>query len=458
MHQHGTFNTIIFAVFVCCFFSCNKPAKEQGDKVTVKGEIVNYSGEIIVCKVSAGTIVPADTIITDQEGHFFYLVPDLFDVGVYVFKWGTSGHKRVSLIFDNEDITFTATNNVPAKVSFSDSPQNDFFLKYRVERDITLRKLRALGQTLQFYPLDNSFYPKIQRQFKVLQDEHHAMINKYVKEYPNTFLAKYLLSDQYPILYPAPTIKEQNIQWHKDWLTNIRFNDPGLLNSSLFPDKLNYYINLSQIASESPFEAQARLLESIEKILDLSKADPQVYDFCVNLLLKQLKDSPFEILKEKILKDYNDFKVCNTSYISDEVEKAIALEPGNFAPSLDTLIKDDECISLYDLDSRKTLIIFWSATCDHCKYLLRDLEKWYLLSLNKKLNIVTVCLDEDDPKGYNKNWYYMPGNTDQKKQTAKRFRVTSTPCMYLLDSNKRIINLPRSIFDIQNVFTENNEQ
>jgi thiol-disulfide isomerase/thioredoxin len=103
-------------------------------------------------------------------------------------------------------------------------------------------------------------------------------------------------------------------------------------------------------------------------------------------------------------------------------------------------------ISLYDIKAKYTVLVFWDPTCSHCKVEVPELYHIYdsLKSKGVSIEVYSVGI-ESDPELWKEfirknklNWINV---TDPANQTHFRdyYDIYSTPVIYLLDEQKRII-------------------
>jgi thiol-disulfide isomerase/thioredoxin len=101
---------------------------------------------------------------------------------------------------------------------------------------------------------------------------------------------------------------------------------------------------------------------------------------------------------------------------------------------------------LYDIKARYTILAFWDPTCSHCKVEVPELHHIYDSLKTKGVSIEVFAVGiESDPelwkkfiREHNLDWINV---TDPANQTRFRdfYDIYSTPVIYLLDDQKRII-------------------
>ena len=139
--------------------------------------------------------------------------------------------------------------------------------------------------------------------------------------------------------------------------------------------------------------------------------------------------------------------------IKDLYEKAKPLLLGKIAPNI-VLADTSQKVwhNLHKLDSKYTLVYIWSPTCGHCKKITPKIHDVYLKYKEYGFEVFAVGTEYENVewikyiKDHNLTWLNVsdsPENPNNIKDYPLNFRVNydvySTPKIYLLDKDKRII-------------------
>jgi thiol-disulfide isomerase/thioredoxin len=103
-------------------------------------------------------------------------------------------------------------------------------------------------------------------------------------------------------------------------------------------------------------------------------------------------------------------------------------------------------VSLHNIKAKFTIVFFWDPTCSHCKKEVPKLVDFYNREHNKlDLKIFAVCSDTNmaEMKKYirlNKlNFINVNGPRAYTSNFHDLYDIYSTPVIYLLDENKKIL-------------------
>jgi thiol-disulfide isomerase/thioredoxin len=101
-------------------------------------------------------------------------------------------------------------------------------------------------------------------------------------------------------------------------------------------------------------------------------------------------------------------------------------------------------VSLYDVEKEFTILYFWEPDCGHCKEATPKLKAYYVKPKDYTMEVFAVCTTTDKDK-----WTkYIEDNKltwingwDPKRTSHFDFfyNIQSTPIIYILDKNKKII-------------------
>jgi thiol-disulfide isomerase/thioredoxin len=110
-------------------------------------------------------------------------------------------------------------------------------------------------------------------------------------------------------------------------------------------------------------------------------------------------------------------------------------------------------VSLYDIEKDFTILYFWEPNCGHCKEATPKLKAYYEKAKNEGVEVFAVCTVDDKPawtKYIEENGLTWINGWDPERKTYFDFyyNVQSTPMIYILDRNKKIIAKKLSVDDI----------
>jgi len=449
---------VLFLIFL---FGCGQDNNTQvtnNEPYTLKGTINGYpNGRVLLHYELGGELILFDSIQTNTYGTFSYQLPEGFRQGICYASWGSNSDKRVRFVTDNENITFQTTNTYNPDVTFTLSPYSSALQKYTDEKNVFFERLRVLGPVLSNYTPEEDYYQVTKNEFIKIQVEYSEMIDDMIGSDTVSFLAQYIKSDRLPKLNPLLNMDEQNRWFYEHWFDHVDFSNSLLINSNLFGEKIFYHLTLAQTIAKS-FEHQIEMFKSsIDEVLNKSSVNNEVYGYCVSKLLSIFREAGDVEMVDYILESYHTNMECSDLNLPNKLQNEImALEKikiGASAPNIFGKTIEGDTLQLYEISSRYILVVFWSSSCPGCVDLLPKLNELDV-SQNDYLDIFAYSVDaiENDwvefVKENNINYNVVSGSYELTRSVLGNYVVTSTPSMFLLDEERKIISRPVNYFDL----------
>ena len=133
---------------------------------------------------------------------------------------------------------------------------------------------------------------------------------------------------------------------------------------------------------------------------------------------------------------------------------------GAKAPELIMPDTNNVFLSFYHIQKNYTLLWFWDPDCGHCKVetpKLRDYYNKYKDSLNLEVFAVSMDQDLERWKKFIRDnqltWINVGGNT-ANIDFHKVYDLYSTPVLYVLDKDKKIIAKRIAVGDLEDFFLQ----
>jgi peroxiredoxin len=252
-------------------------------------------------------------------------------------------------------------------------------------------------------------------------------------------------------------ITPQKLQVATNIFKNINFSDPQLYSSGLVYDLIERQFWALQKSGLDEATKLKELNSSVDIILDSVKKNEKLYNDLVKYLFQYFeKYSLFTASEYIALKALNQKEVTLNSALVNKLESYRKMRVGNMAPNFE-LVGDvlkngvvvKKTIRLADINAKYKLVIFGGSWCSQCRAEMIQLLPRYNFWRSKGLEVVFISLDTDKKEFEN---FTAPfpfySACDYKKwetQVAKDYYVSSSPTIFLLDSNNKIILRPPTV-------------
>lgn len=388
----------------------------------------------------------------DDQGLFGFSMPEDFEKGVYRLVYNTEKNLYINIIFNNEDISmsFDPSDQLNT-IYFYDSKENSILFDYIKQMNIKYTAFDSVQQLVY----ENGTSKKLLKAYTDKKEETETFQSYFEKESSgleaNNFIKAYKrnLSET-----PFDTKLEYLEYLKKSYLSNIDFQNKTLRNASFIIDRLNEYVfdlNIA-FANQSNTALDVSMIDKALSKIEASKFKDEIIYSLVNGAFDPYS-SQYDVLLDHLYSKYYLAlpATMKNKEFTDMVVQKLNVIVGKKAPNI--ILGES---SLYEIQSEKTLVIFWSTTCSHC---LKEIPEVYdMLKEKKNYKVVLVGLEDsysdwetvilDFP-----NWTHLRANGKWDNEYAKSYNVKSTPVYFVLDKNKMITNKPDKIKDLKAFFT-----
>ena len=253
---------------------------------------------------------------------------------------------------------------------------------------------------------------------------------------------------------PAGTKNADSIKWAKSYafdrdhfFDNIDFGDERILRTPVLYSKLNAYF--SNVLIQHPDS----IIGPMEKIIARSSSNYKVFQFVSVYLFNHFRES------EVMGHDAILVRLADEIYLSGKADWTTKEWRDNLRKEVDRVRPNligvraheivmnsfnDVMVSLYDIKKDFTILHFWEPNCGHCQEETPKLKAWYDKNRNQSIEVFAVCTQNDRAKWEkfvkdNKLTWINGWDPMRSSNYDYYYNITSTPTVYILDRNKKII-------------------
>lgn len=441
--------SFIVLLFIPLLLLAGKPKYEIKVKFTNLADTIcflgNYYGDKQYIK---------DTAQIDEKGNCVFTGENDLPGGIYLV---ITPSKKYFEILINTELFFsleTDTTDFTSTMKVKGSKENQLFYEYLKYISAQQKKATPFRDALKAIK-DNEDSTKLMRE-KLSEIDKDVQKYKldFMKEHSETFLAKIFKTSYEMDLPEAPILPNGRkdslyvFRYYKDhFLDNIDFSDARLLRTPIFHNKIKQYI--TSLTVQHP---DSIILEA-DSLIGLAQADSEVFKYVVWYLTNWSEtsqimgfDAIFVHLVEKCYMTGQAYWVTATNLekITTRAKILKKLLLGVPIPNLTVSDTNNVFYTLYNIKSPYTVLYFWDPTCGHCQKETPKLLSYYDSLKTKGLEVFAVNTDPnvDEWKKYIRehklDWINV---MDQQNVTGFRttYDIYSTPVIYLLDENKKIL-------------------
>ncbi|MBC7383166.1 MAG: DUF5106 domain-containing protein [Bacteroidia bacterium] len=403
-----------------------------------------------------------DSTTSDKTGKMVFKGDKPLEGGVYLLA---SAEKNLIFDFVISEPVFTLetdTADLVNNMKIKGSPENDVFFTYTKYTTKMGKEAMKLDEGIKTAKDKNDT-----AQTRILTDNYRVITTDLVNyrknimtQYPSTLISKIFKMMVDVDVPPAPLnnmgeIIDSNFQYHyyyNHYFDNFDWSDNRIVRTPVFHQKLEYF--MLKLTPQIPDS----IISSANYILKKSEAGKENFKYCLFWITNHYETSNFMGMDKVFVHMVDQYYTKGKAFWVDETllfkmkDRADQLRNnllGSKGPNLNMMDTSNVYHTLYNLKADYTLLIFWDANCGKCKEEMPKLKVLYN-EMNPKgaktkyFDVFGVSLTPDA-----KEWQkYLRENKlpwlnvyDPNNETNFRrlYDIYSTPVLYLLDVNKKII-------------------
>jgi AhpC/TSA family. len=469
----GKFFKIIILFVAITAFSIHLRA--QGYEIKIKISALKDSS-ILLGHHFANSLYPDDTIKLDKKGMGVFKGKKPLPGGMYIVFLPSKKYFDI-MVGDNQVFTITAdTGNFLKTVKFTGSLENQLFFDYQNliadKRDIANKLAEQKKRSTSTEQKDS-----ITKALEKINQEVVGYTKKIIADNPKLFFITFLKALQ-EVEVPEPPrdakgkITDSTFQYkyyRKHYFDNFNYADPRLLRTPIYEEKIKNYIE--KVVPQIP----DTLITEVDAMLDKVKSNEELFRYLLVTLFNEYATSQIMGMDAVFVHIAEKYYIPNATWSSkdymDKLKKEIAKKKpnllGKIAPNLnlvevptdhfliaktDTALKSNPYvgtpIDIYGIKAKFLVIAFWEADCGHCKKaipLLYDSIYPRIKELGAKVLAIHMIASVEGKRKWidfvnEHNMYdWINAWSPYSYEYKDLYDVYSTPVIYVLDENKRIV-------------------
>jgi len=391
--------------------------------------------------------VAKDTAKADANGHMVFEDKTNLPGGLYLLLF-PGNQKWVEIVYSGKETKFsieTDTASLVESMQVKGSKENQLFYAYQKELKKGVQQIEALNQNKT---------ADAPAKMKAAQDNFKTYRDKFFKENADSFTIKLFKMSSEPEVPAAP--KLANGKTDSLWVFNyykghywdeIDFSDDRILRTPFLEAKIDRYIK--NLVVQTPDS----LIKDTDWLVAKASANKDVKSYVVFYIINQY-ENPKTVGTEALwVHMANKYYLSGDMGISDDSKKRISEKVNTLRdvlvdktfPALPVADAAGKKINLQAIDASYTVLFFYSATCGHCKEASPVLKSFY--DKNKADGVKVIAINTEHNQEEWKTFvttYHLEeliNGIDPLNQVDfnKKFDVVTTPTIYVLDKNKKII-------------------
>jgi thiol-disulfide isomerase/thioredoxin len=410
------------------------------------------------------TIYQIDSARFDKNGNATLKSTDETLGGIYILLLSDKQTYMEFLLNNGDNMQITADiKDLPATAAFKNAPENERFAAYvnhlldyakkqaKHTQDLATAKTKADTAAISKLAGDEA-------------KEVTAYRRDYVTKYPGTLLANIFNALEVPqvpsgkhLLPNGATDSNFSYHYYKEhYWDKFDFKDDRLIHTPIYDGKLDEYVK--RLVEQTP--------DSLEKEADMllakTRGSKNLFKYTLHWFTKYVQNSKIMGLDEVfvyLVENYHmkgDADWLSEDMLAKYIDRARKIAPnviGNVAPDIKMIGLDKKQHNLYDVNSKYTLLIFWSPECGACLKEVPKMDSVYEAALKKRGVKVYAVRTEGEEKEWQEtidkfkiNDWVNVYDPEHKSNYRAQYDVYATPVTYLID-DKHIIRGKRLAHD-----------
>jgi peroxiredoxin len=452
--RQSRFFAFVLGIFLLSnvFMSLGQANKKQaGHDIRFKIKGYKDTTAIIAHYYGDNQYIPKDTARFDSKGGLQFKGKKELPEGVYLLVLPRNkyveflvGEQFQSLEFDSSDAVGT--------MKVKEGVENMVFYSYQKTMSDKAKEAGPIKARLSKTKNADSI-AMIKKQLEAIDKEVKAFREKLFADNPKSFAVKLFKAAQEPEVPEAPTLSNGRkdsvfqFRYYKNhFLDNIDLTDDRMVRTPLFHGKIEQYITklTLQIPDSINKEADYLLKKSTSK---------EIFKYLVWWITNNYEKSQIMGMDAVFVHMAKNYYLNGQAYwvdssITNKIRDRVKiLDPILIGKKAPNMWLTDSAGKLYTLDgfkAKSTVLYFWDPNCGHCQKETPKLLEFWEKNKKRGIDVYAVCIDRkpDDWKKFIRekklNWLNV-----WDSYTATDFKniydIYSTPVVYLLDENKRIL-------------------
>ena len=410
-----------------------------------------------------------DTTQIDSNGKAIFTSSEPLPGGIYVLYLPNKKYFDLLIDKDQNFQVSVDTTNFITSMQVIGSEQTKAFNQYQRFIFERQEKAQELQTQLKTAGAETKEGEKIKEELNKLNEEVKNHWNELIQKYPGSLLALFLKGIQEVeipefnlpegIENPDSVKRVKSYRFYRaHYFDNIDFTDQRILRTPFFGRKVENYF--SSVLPQIP----DTLLKEAINIIEQSRPSDEVFQFLVSDLFNFANDSKIMGMDKMLVGLAEKYYLTGEATWADEeflqkLETRVKeIKPtliGNQAHDLKMEAYNGQFFRLYEIQAPVTILVFWETDCGHCKKEIPKLREIYQDKLIEKgVKVFAVYTQGDQPEWIEfieeNDLYDFINVWDPYRHTNFRdfYDVRSTPTIFILDKNKKIIGKRIGVEDL----------
>ena len=269
----------------------------------------------------------------------------------------------------------------------------------------------------------------------------------------------------YPNLSEEDRKKEQYKYYHAHYFDQFDLNDPRAMRSGLIHSKIEFYTQkLSYPMPDSQIVAVDYILQKMDR-------NEEAFQYYLVYFLNEAARSKrmgMDAVYVHLVDTY--YAKGKTPWADEEQIKKLMAQAettrpiliGKIAPNLTFYTEGGQPVSIHGIEAEYTVLFFWDPECGHCKKQIPFVIDFYNAYKDKGVEVLAICTKTGEDisscwstiKERGMDIWVNAADQYLRNRYKSIYDIKTTPQIFILDKNKKIIVKKIAGEDLVNIMEE----
>lgn len=399
-----------------------------------------------------------DTARVNEAGEFVFTSDTAaLPKGIYLAVLAPDNQYFQLLVGNDPDQEFRLETDVEnlAEVRVESSRENALFYEYTRFLDEQQERSKAPRSVLADSTSTVAQRTAAQQELEALNEVVNARQADILRKSPDAFVAAIINTNapnpppEYADIAAEDERNARKLRWlQTHYFDKINLRDDRLLRTPFLFDRIEYFVDKLFIPHPDT------IATAIDFVLDQMDPKAEMFKYYVSHFINKAANSKIVGMDALYVHMVDNYYANGRAYwttaasvdkMKTDVEKIRPLLIGKKAPDMRMKKRDGTPVRLYDIEAEYTILYFWQFACGSCKKSTPVMKDFYAKWKDRGVSIFSVCTKQNE---IDKCWEYIDEReigdwlhaTDRYLRFYRDYDIRSTPTIFVLDKNKKIVS------------------
>ena len=468
MNRISTIILLIYLLASSIISAQNKFSSKQ-EKYKINGEITGLQDTSVMLAYYFGGKQYATDTAAVIEGKFTFSGNKKLKGGMYLVV--LSDQKYFDIIISEQNFSFTTKiEDLIGSMKFKNSKENTSFYQYLNFITKQQKEIAPIRSALENSQGDEKL--RLEKEVQEIDNKVKKYRSDFIQKNKNNFFSKIIKATteieipESPLDSTGQPDKTFPYRYYKKhFWDNVDFSDERMLRTPIFFNKMDQY--LEKLTAKHPDSINI----SADILIEKTRANDEIFEYVVSYITSTYERSKImgmdAVFVHMVEKYYitNQCDWIDSTQLVKIIDRAQKIAPnliGRVASEFvdfygRPFMKDPEgkTHTLQEINAKYTILVFFGPTCGHCKKEIPKVKNVLDSLVEKNIDIKTFAVatefDKEEWKKFireqkTKDWLNVAdinhddeGNPVASSDWRDKYDIYSTPVVYLLDKEKKII-------------------